>query len=330
MTLVMGVDEAGYGPNLGPLCIGLSAWEVSDEERGASGEGVSLFRRLEPVVSSKVSADRLAVADSKALYKPGGGLDTLELGVLSMLALLDTPPIECWDTLVDGLAADTTGARRELPWHAEDFNTTVPCDAAPDQLADAQSKLRGGLPDDVTLRAMKARLVYPAEFNRESRRHGSKGRALSGWTLDLVAKTLEELTAPLAPQSSPPIHVTCDKHGGRNNYAGLLSEYFPGYTLRVITESRPRSAYLLARDGAEVRIEFRSKGESQLEAALASMIAKLLRELAMHSFNRYWQSHLPELKPTAGYPMDAKRFKADILDKQRELKIEDDILWRER
>ncbi len=78
MTLVIGVDEAGYGPNLGPLCIGLSAWEVSSEEQ-------DLSQLLEPVVSSKPAKDRVAVADSKQLYKPGGGLETLELGVLGML-----------------------------------------------------------------------------------------------------------------------------------------------------------------------------------------------------------------------------------------------------
>lgn len=331
MTLVIGVDEAGYGPNLGPLCIGLSAWEVRSEERGARGEGLSLFQLLKPVVCSKASKGRLAVADSKLLYKPGGGLEALELGVLGMLALLDGPEAQCWETLVDGLDADPAGARHEVPWHNKKLNTALPCDASVERLDTARSMLRSNLPDKVALRAMKARLVYPAEFNTESRRHGSKGRALSGWTLDLVARTLDELTSSsLAPRSSPLVHVTCDKHGGRNNYGGLLSEYFPDCTLRVIVESRPRSAYLLQRDGSEIRIEFRSKGESQLEAALASMTAKYLRELAMHAFNGYWQSHQPDLKPTAGYPMDAKRFKADIADKQRELSIDDDILWRER
>jgi hypothetical protein len=60
------------------------------------------------------------------------------------------------------------------------------------------------------------------------------------------------------------------------------------------------------------------------------MVAKYLRELSMHAFNAYWQSHVPHLKPTAGYPGDAKRFKLDIAVKQRELAISDDILWRER
>ena len=30
MTLVIGIDEAGYGPNLGPLVIGGSSWQIDD------------------------------------------------------------------------------------------------------------------------------------------------------------------------------------------------------------------------------------------------------------------------------------------------------------
>ncbi len=31
MTLLIGCDEAGYGPNFGPLCIGATAWQVKAE-----------------------------------------------------------------------------------------------------------------------------------------------------------------------------------------------------------------------------------------------------------------------------------------------------------
>jgi hypothetical protein len=32
----------------------------------------------------------------------------------------------------------------------------------------------------------------------------------------------------------------------------------------------------------------------------------------MDCFNKYWQSKMVELRPTAGYPVDAKRFVHDL------------------
>ena len=32
MTLVIGIDEAGYGPNLGPLVIGGSSWVIDEPQ----------------------------------------------------------------------------------------------------------------------------------------------------------------------------------------------------------------------------------------------------------------------------------------------------------
>ena len=75
---------------------------------------------------------------------------------------------------------------------------------------------------------------------------------------------------------------------------------------------------------------FLEKGERMLPTALASMTAKYLRELAMRPFNAFWRRHIPGLKPTAGYPADARRFLDDIRLMQRRLGIEDRDLWRER
>ena len=50
----------------------------------------------------------------------------------------------------------------------------------------------------------------------------------------------------------------------------------------------------------------------------------------MQVFNQFWAEHVPGLKPTAGYPVDAVRFQQDIADAQARLAITDDVLWRER
>ncbi len=58
------------------------------------------------------------------------------------------------------------------------------------------------------------------------------------------------------------------------------------------------------------------------------MTSKYLRETAMRPFNEFWCAKIPGLKPTAGYPTDSWRFKKQINDVQRELDIDDQILWR--
>ena len=72
------------------------------------------------------------------------------------------------------------------------------------------------------------------------------------------------------------------------------------------------------------------QGERFLPTALASMTAKYLRELSMRAFNKFWSVHVPDLRPTAGYPKDAHRFYKDIRTAQRKLGIDDHALWRQK
>jgi hypothetical protein len=58
------------------------------------------------------------------------------------------------------------------------------------------------------------------------------------------------------------------------------------------------------------------------------MTAKYLRERLMAGVNRYWQSHVDGLEPTAGYPLDAKRFRSQIECKAIELGHVVDDWWR--
>jgi hypothetical protein len=55
-----------------------------------------------------------------------------------------------------------------------------------------------------------------------------------------------------------------------------------------------------------------------------------LRELAMLEFNRFWQQYLPDLQPTAGYPVDALRFFGQIEETRKKLNIPKSDLWREK
>jgi ribonuclease HII len=376
MGILIGMDEAGYGPNLGPLVVAATTWEVRSRESGAGSQEsralrrelryagstalappsrlglgqVDLYALLGDCVSHKPADDRLAIADSKALYRPGLGLSALERGVHAALAAVSCPS-SCWSTLVDELAADPRGERHRLPWHA-DFDCPLPVDTSIDELASLGARLAETCASaGVEPLAVRARLVFPAELNDLIERYGSKGAALSHVTIGLLRELLggtlaeDEAKEPPAepgakhqfseslspvPSAQPPVFVVCDKHGGRNRYAGLLQHFFPDRWIETLVESRAESRYHWGAADERVEVAFRRGGESFLPAALASMTAKYVRELSMRAFNAFWCARVAGLRPTAGYPTDARRFKADIADAQRELRIDDHILWRNR
>jgi hypothetical protein len=320
MPYLIGTDEAGYGPNLGPLVIAATVWQVPDGLSPAE-----LYKRLKKCVVAKPTKDdrRLAIADSKALYSSGQGLAALELGVLTALALLDRKPA-CWRELWPAVLAEGLETLHELaPWHV-DFDQRLPAEVELDRLARQRDHLADGLEcAGVRLVNVCATAMLPHTFNELVDRYGSKGELLSLTTLKLAAHAIASLPA----DACEPIIVTCDKHGGRGRYTGQLQHIFPDDLIRVELESRAESVY---RCGPDHRYEFRflAKGEQMLPTALASMTAKYLRELAMIPFNRFWQQHVPGLKPTAGYPADAARFWNEIRPAQQRLGIEDRVLWR--
>lgn len=320
MHLLIGTDEAGYGPNLGPLVVAASAWQTPKKvgpER--------LYGHLASFIKIDDNLDndqRLAIADSKALYSPGSGLAALECGVLSCLGLLGKQP-RSTAALWDALAADCREERTALAWHRAE-EEALPIDGCAQRIGGLLESLSSGLQSAaVELRSLRAAAIFPGRFNAEVDQHENKATVLSLVTLNLIKSILDDF-------SELPVKITCDKHGGRDRYAHLLQHVFGDEPVRVVRESRAESVYCFKHLGRKVEMQFVAKGERVLAAALASMTAKYLREISLRSFNRFWQAHVPGLKPTAGYPQDAKRFKAEILAVQQRLGIEDRVLWRSR
>ena len=368
MGILIGMDEAGYGPNLGPLVVAATAWEVADEGPGVGGQGsgstleplasggpvlltsaarpnlqhIDLYRLLRRVVAHAPDEHRIAIADSKRLYKPGHGLRQLERGVHTALGALRWPAA-CWSDIVAACDADAAGLHRQLAWH-DGFDCRLPVDATSEDLETLTDRFaRACEVADVQLLAIRARLVFPGEFNELVEYHGTKGAALSHVTIGLLREVLEvagAVACPVAEATSPgltsdlrplaSLQVVCDKHGGRNRYHSLLAHFFPDQWIDTLVESRAESRYHWGPAAGGVEVAFRAGGEAFLPAALASMTAKYLRELAMRAFNEFWCARVPGLRPTAGYPADAPRFKAQIEVVQRALGIDDHVLWRNR
>ena len=323
MSYLIGTDEAGFGPNLGPLTVSATVWELPP---GVSGD--DLYRVLghvivrTPAEVKKSGRACVAMSDSKDLYKPKAkaGLGHLERGLLAVLGLLGFRP-GSWGEIWEALAPDSGEARGTIPWYA-DYDVPIPTDAGRTEISALVEALGIGLRNAaVRPLAIRSRAVFPEEFNRLVAAHESKGAALSHITLGLVAQMMAGLDAGA-------VSVVCDKHGGRNRYADLLADHFSDRFIEIHGEQRERSVYRFGPADGRVEFRFQMKAERYLPVALASMASKYLRELAMRAFNDFWCARLEGLEPTAGYPQDAKRFRQDIADVQAELGIEDGILWR--
>ncbi len=132
MPYVIGTDEAGYGPNLGPLVITASVWQVPRDHLG-----VDLYQRLEAAdAAAKPENHRSAkslFADSKRLYTPGGGLAKLERGVLASIYVLPRPLPTSWRSLFHFCDAESVPQLDELIWYRE-FDRPLPVAISPQEV----------------------------------------------------------------------------------------------------------------------------------------------------------------------------------------------------
>jgi len=96
--------------------------------------------------------------------------------------------------------------------------------------------------------------------------------------------------------------------------------------VQVVAETPAWSAYHVP--DASCRVEFSVRGESRLPVALASMTAKYVRELSMAAFNAWWCGRVEDLAPTAGYPLDAARWRRDVEAAGAVAAADWDDLWR--
>jgi len=339
MTLLAGIDEAGYGPHLGPLVVSAAALEFP----GRALPEPDLWKSLKAYVSKRPARDdrRVLICDSKVAYGGAGDLAALERAVLGFLAAMGQRPRSFVELLAavavhSDAAADGAGDPLHQPWHRPEA-VVLPVSAAAGEIEAAAVRLTAGL---ASIGGMAAGLwinvASAARLNRLIDGDRNKAAALFTLTVDLLAQVQ-------ARSPREPIHVAMDRHGGRRYYAGLLSGAFPMTPVVRVEESPAMSRYRLLRGpppaaGAEgdaahapVDLTVRDRCEAwSLPTALASMAAKYVRELHMIQLNAYFASLVPGLKPTAGYGRDAWRFLGDVASARAAAGVPDAAILRNR
>ena len=315
--LLIGMDEAGLGPNLGPLVVTATRWEVPGK-----ASQCDLLSLLRDCVSgqSTCKGTRLHIADSKAVYSTAAGLGSLEQSALALLGTAGCNARSLGELLswLQGARLETCGLAGEA-WHPE-FDLPLPLAADADEVQQWVGRLRKSMESQqVRLTSLRSQVVFPRRFNQLIDELDNKSLLLSTVTFELLGEVWNAADDRRAL-------VIGDKHGGRNRYDDLLCDLAGEAFIFRLEEGRQRSCYRIG--NAELR--FQVGGEEHFPVAAASIISKYVRELTMEAFNRFWSSHLPDIRPTKGYPQDARRFREQVEEQRLALEIAEDDFWRSR
>lgn len=269
-----GIDEAGYGPLLGPLAIAQAIAVVRDQ------------------AAFTAELALLGVDDSKALHDPRdlARLERVALGAVTWLT--GSQPRDA--ATVFALLGETASDRAYLPWMAGAEDLLLPASATtipPFAIAHAEPL------------GLSGALLHPQALNDAAR--NGRNRAQVEW--DAIGGLVA------AAASGGAIIITCDRLGGRRYYSDPLATVFPWRPVAIVSEAVALSRYRVLAETGEVDIAFVVGGErADPLVALASCVAKYARELHLRLFNGWWGQRRPGLRPTAGYGSDAHRWLRDI------------------
>lgn len=287
-SYLIGIDEVGYGPMLGPLVVTASVFEISAPARR---KPINLWKTLSAICSDSPNRckGRIPVCDSKKIYQPARGLGALERAVWSFANTLPVNPFTGYTDL-------------QLPFKANRAEIIAQTGLLAAELARKSVNF-----SEVCLKVIDA-----VQFNDGIKAHHNKAEFLFHVTGQLLAYIRHNYGR------RGDLYIAIGKQGGRAYYRQHIQNAFDGCGVTVVSESNDRSCYHIAdsneREAARrINISFLKDGEDHdFCIALASMFGKYTRELEMLRFNTLFRRHLPQLKPTAGYPTDARRFIREI------------------
>ena len=319
MAVLVGIDEAGYGPLLGPLVISSSTFMLPDELIGKSW-----WKVLSASVSDKKSQlkGRLLITDSKKAYNRKGGMGHLERTSLACLICLGSHPKPIHDLLLI-LTPETLARLSKYQWYQRlDRHQLIGFNADAELAANVFS--RDMKANGMTLLDVRSDCLDVGHYNSLIDKTKNKATVSFSSVCGHIQRAFKQY-------GKENLQIVVDRQGGRVNYVPSLSKMFPEMAISIIQENKDHCSYQLSDGGRSMKLHFVVKADSRsLPVSLASIVSKYVRELLMERINEYFISHIPDLEPTAGYWEDGLRFLEDIETKLPSLSIERAMLVRNK
>ncbi len=307
MAIIVGIDEAGYGPLLGPLVVSSACFSVPDSKLSGS-----LWELLDAGVclTKKSSKGRVIINDSKKLHHTAGDYSLLARSVLACRSASAENAAEMFfpETVRDFLTSvgfNQYDMFNDYPWYYDLLDTALEYDRADTAIA-GSGLWRAMKKCDVALKYLLTTPMDVGSYNDSVSLTGNKAVVLFNLACRHIFHAWEN-------HSHDKLNVVVDKQGGRANYRDKLQKLFPYAKLNEIKQTPQISSYHMFEGNRSMKIHFIAKGDQkQLPVALASMLSKLVREIMVEHLNRYFDTLVPGIKPTAGYYQDGTRFLQDI------------------
>ncbi len=276
LPLWVGVDENGLGPRLGPLVATACALDTPRRDASAAKLGASLG-----ITDSKVSSGfgsmahaeglALAIAEAESGSAPTSADDVL--GALSIDGLL-------------ALRAPCPSPSRAQCW------SPLPVPAFGGEIALGRDILGslGGKRGKTRVVRLRSAILCARTYNDAVARRGSK--------LDVDLELFERLLLDVSRATGRELRAVCGMVGGIRRYTSRLVHIDPS-RVETIEESKKRAAYRV--EGLGEMSFVVDADASSLPVALASMVGKYVRELAMARQNAFYRRHDAELSDVSGY-----------------------------
>ena len=276
--LVMGVDENGLGPRLGPLVASSITLDVPR------------YRRASLVARGLA----LGLTDSKEL----GGFGRMAFTESVALGLLQrvwgSSPATA-DALLDSIAPSLRESLRPYcpnrATAAQCWSIDVPLPAFGGD-AERGAELLERLVGRSHLRIVdvQSRLACVGLLNAELEAGRNK--------LAVDLRLFEDLIGSVYKRFSGPLEIHCGMVGGIRDYASRFSRLSPS-RVQPLSSRAGQRRYLLEGIG-EVRFEVDADAR-HLPVSLASIVGKYVRELSMHRIGRFYTDKGADVPLASGY-----------------------------